>query len=600
MSPRRSDLWATLLWSYFEPQIATGQPLYLAADVSLIRDLLEHDTGKETRIEEAAYDFHSSCQELLEGSFRRAAIKDIAFQKIPGQPFSRVICLAIQQVLVVENMLNDNLYSENSYFPRYREVIDVTADNEHSNPLSTGNFQSIWDTLELEILATAGAAANTITFFTGSGKDLNRMLPFSQALLTTHDLTIIKERAKKLTPESDENAVILLLYACRNHFGTRAQRLISHANGSLRTRLYRQVVSFLANCEALSTIRPRAVRHASGGTVEAYLDAADFFDSDSYSVFLRTNEGHAESTVLRARLDELLERRLGLLLVPQGDKYRELARDEAPAEGEPALALVKANKGAEWVTTAARLGAAFANASSNLPAAFKLLACYFMPGNAAAALVSPFAKAPNQVGFELKGGILADARVRIYLAGYPPTSLSRQSKILSPGCPVEVGGTLTTVETLLNELKDQRQFKHYSVRIGSDKIDFAISPHSQNKAYAETIGYQLRGSVFELSTSLIAEGAAALVGTGLSGRESAPDMRSSGFLSRPELIALMGKGRRAAIDANTAEKLFSRLRACCVDDKPLAKYLEHKIASTRSIPVTALALGSHKLFRRRS
>ena len=96
-----------------------GRNACLIAEVGA---LLGHEREAQTAI---LTDFHECCKTLLEkvGANWRVAAR--AFELVAGAGYSRVICLAVQQVLVVERMLNDEYYSENSYFPRYHEVLCI-------------------------------------------------------------------------------------------------------------------------------------------------------------------------------------------------------------------------------------------------------------------------------------------------------------------------------------------------------------------------------------------------------------------------------------------------------------------------------------------
>src|SRR5690349_13345373 len=116
----RCDAWVAALWSHYRPEIASGAPFYLAADRRLLRELYTNQLHETGGAEAALRDFHEACLTLLQTNGPRTAVRREAYQRIPGQAYSRVICLAVQQVLAVEQMLNDARYSEHSYFPRYR------------------------------------------------------------------------------------------------------------------------------------------------------------------------------------------------------------------------------------------------------------------------------------------------------------------------------------------------------------------------------------------------------------------------------------------------------------------------------------------------
>lgn len=81
--------------------------------------------------------FNLACLRLLTRRTTKASVNEIGFQRIYGRGYSRAICLASQQVLIVETMLGHAEYSDRAYFPRYRECLKITGGNRHENPLGT-------------------------------------------------------------------------------------------------------------------------------------------------------------------------------------------------------------------------------------------------------------------------------------------------------------------------------------------------------------------------------------------------------------------------------------------------------------------------------
>lgn len=132
-----ADFWAILLWRNYLPQIESGAPFFLAADSMLIHAFAREE-DPDIDLERALSAFDRSCLQLFERRLTKAFVRDSAFRKIASKPFSRVICLAVQQVLVVETMLAHDDFSERSYFPRYRTRLEVTQGNLHENPIAAG------------------------------------------------------------------------------------------------------------------------------------------------------------------------------------------------------------------------------------------------------------------------------------------------------------------------------------------------------------------------------------------------------------------------------------------------------------------------------
>ena len=128
--------WTKALWDYFKPLVKDGVPFYLAVDERLLKALVTTRFEEVQNFQDNIDSFHNACRKLL--SFERGwiKVKEETFLKNKETGYSSVICLAAQQVLVVESMLRDDNYSEHSYFPRYRKILKRLEGNMNSNPLS--------------------------------------------------------------------------------------------------------------------------------------------------------------------------------------------------------------------------------------------------------------------------------------------------------------------------------------------------------------------------------------------------------------------------------------------------------------------------------
>lgn len=196
------DRWAVALWAHYLPEVGRGSPFYLAADRQLIFSLFSANRFGSGGVEDALRNFHTSCRSFIVPDGAQPTISRETFENVGGHVISRSICLAVQQVLVVEQMLQDEQYSENAYFPRYRRILGIDGGpQQHSNPLGTLSFQRIWSVLAQELRGAPGATQKTVTFSAGRGPDVNRSLPLSQALFTTHDLLGISLHAPTVDEE---------------------------------------------------------------------------------------------------------------------------------------------------------------------------------------------------------------------------------------------------------------------------------------------------------------------------------------------------------------------------------------------------------------
>lgn len=585
---QRYDFWAALLWNYYEREIVEGAPFYLAADASLIRELLANAEGCDVPLEEAVGDFHEACLSLFERSSSKALVREIAFERVKDKPYSRVICLAVQQVLIVEMMLNDENFSEHSYFPRYRECLGLPESYEHTNPLGSRYFQSIWNTLETEIRAVSGASNRTVTFFAGSGRDLNRMLPFSQALFTTHDLTVITERAKSQIENADERALYPILYKVRNQLGMRAQRLITNADGSLRIRLCRQVQSYLSVRERTSTLRRRPELPGVSSRIVAYLDTEDLFD-DTITVFLRCGASQNEGSVLEKALQERLQRNVAVFLVPFSDGYVEVSRDLSPMVGEGLLAITLKSNADEFNSRVRQSTTRFIRQVSNLPSSFDVLFCDTLTDNRFARLfgLSERDYAPL---IELQGGILADGRSRIYLVGYPPNMIVHRGRTLDGRETVEVNGKTSSVSELLDAVRQQREFKPYSVRIGSDRLDFAVSANDVHSSAKLHLGYPIINGVLSPGALPIELNQAGLCGDYIH-PAAEPHMAVEKCLLTPaDIVLLAARGKRIALKPDVIKSVLKQVSTAS-EYQQLKELVYRQIEATRSVPVRAVTAG---------
>lgn len=598
MSAERCASWAAALWAHFRPQVVDGAPFYLAADRSLLHqlytDVLRGAGGPET----AVRDFHECCRSLLNRSPLRptVSVRAAAFQPLVGMEVSAVICLAVQQVLVVERMLSDAVFSANAYFPRYREVLLLPGGGGRSVPMSTQEFQRIWGTLADELLRVDGAGAATITFRAGLGPDLNRHFPFSQALFTTHDLTIIKERARELDERSDRRRVLKSLREVRRDLGARASRLIRTAseNEAVAGRLCDQVQAFLISGAQLSELRRRAEALNAAGEMVAYLERADLFDSDdetdTFSIYLRTPSEQISGDRLESVLHERSKKHPLLLLVSESDSFHELCPHQVLEPADAVLAVVSASSADTFVAKAREVcGAKFVEGRSSLSDSFRVFVC-----NAGAervrALLGVRDVASAERGLELVGGLLADARSREYVAGYPPTGVCFKGRALSADTMIVVERLAGVVEQTLGEflgtLGAPRGLVRHAIRFGSKSLEFAIGARSVSVESSPPIGYRVREGELELTPGPLKDGEASLRGTlffaGSEGRMPR--------LSNQDLALLIAPGRRFAVSRTMLATLLDELRLLGGSDVRAA-LATRQLTATRSVPLRAATSG---------
>jgi hypothetical protein len=585
----RCDSWARALWEHYLPSVSGGAPFYLAADSRLIRHIYSTQLATSGELETALGDFNQSCGELLAATTYGVAIRSEAFQRLAGNSFSRAICLAVQQVLVVERMLNDQQYSEHSYFPRYREVLGVVG-LEHSSPISTEVFRKVWEVLAEELRSVSGASERTVTFAAGRGRDRNRAFPMSQALFTTHDLTVVREECPTLYGQEDDRVLVTALLQVRQELGTRARRLLAAAAADqvVASRICGQVRAFLES-DVLSSLR--RARHLSSetGCLVAYLERADAFDleveDDTFAVYFRTGGEMASVDVSEAAIEGRLARAPVIFLAPDADGFREWSQADSLDADDCVLALVYASKAHLLRTRVAdSYRATFLPTKSNLPNRYSLLVCTHGLAPHLSALLG---MDEHRARLELVGGLLADARSRVFLAGYPPIAIRYEGTLLNADEQITVGGIRRRVDEFLGGLRHQTDSVRYTLQVSDSVATLSISAEKAGAwPGTENLGYALREGELELVARPVSASEPSLRGTCFS-IEAHQQGRG---LSDVDLATLIGRGRRIAMANADLSLILDELRP--LEKKSQAARLAvQQIATTRSIPLRAATSG---------
>ena len=581
-----------VLWRHFLPRVASGAPFYLAADRQLIGALFRGDLRSAGGIDEAVRAFHAACSTLVDSSGPRMLIREHVFQRVPGQAYTRVICLAVQQVLVVESMLHDGVYSEQSYFPRYRDVLGAAEPNEHSSPLATAVFSEIWRTLARELTSVPGASDRTVTFEAGRGRDRNRQFPLSQALLTTHDLTIIREESPGLHEGADNRSIVLALLRTRGHLGLRARKLIAAAatDDAVATRLAVQVRSFLSS-DILGSIR--GARHASSdpGRIIAYLERVDAFDfeneSDTYAVYHRTEvEQHAGEGV-EAALRDRLSLVHAVVLTPDADGFREWTNDVVIDSSDAVMAIVLSSQLQNFIAQVEQaFGATFGAVRNNLSDRFAVLVCTSGVGPELGFLLGARHLPAGVKALELDGGLLADARSHTYLMGYPPTGIRYEGRLLGPDEALVVGGADYRVGAWFQELGSLSRTTSFRIQIGRNVFNMSVASRRPLPPTGVEFGYVVREGELEIAPRTLDVGHGSLRGTQFSNAA----VRRHTVLSKNDLMHLIERGRRLALSEEALAVVLAELRMLGPDES-LAQFAARQVAATRSVPLRAVTSG---------
>jgi hypothetical protein len=562
--------------------------LYLAADRALIGDLSE-ELGVDGGADVALGEFHRACLTLLDREAAHATVRDATFRKVSGTAGSCAICLAVQQVLVVERMLKDSKFTAHSYFPRYRAALELKDTTSRSNPLRGSGFQDIWDTLARDIRSVAGAGRHTITFERGEGPELNRRLPISQALLSAHDLAFVLENAPRLRGVTEQRRILGALNDLRSALGKRARLLLATAsgNGDMASRICAQVIAFFEwDAAVLSDLEPRPTSAERPGTLVAYLERADPFswdvDADRFSVYLRVENEQLKGEALSAAIGDRLSRQGCVILASAGDAYWEIRGREDVGENEALLAITEAwcaDRFVGMVTT--QYHADFIRAASNLPESYVALLC-----NAGGSeLVGKILVRPaGGRRVELQGGLMVDARTHRYLVGYAPTALVRQGVKLLDGTDVVVNGSHMNLRKFFEDIGQERGAKTYLLQLGRDVIECAVVEARPETAGRRAIGYQMRKGRLAPVASEFDPNATGLCGTLFVGGVV------DSCLSEQDIALLVNDGARLAVPERVVRALLDELRLLG-EGNLRANLAARRVAGSKSVPVVALAVG---------
>lgn len=590
---KSADLWADRLWGYFRRQARPGSLFFLAADERLIHVLAQQDRPTST-IKDSVKHFNDACLSLLDRKRRAAVVLEETFQKVEGRAYSRVICLAVQQVLVAERMLNDGDYSELCYFPRYRQCLGLEPPYSKSTPIAPTSFEQLWDTLKQELLSETGIHADSITFSKGDGRNLTRNFPMSQALFTTHDLTMIRQLLvdQQRTVQTQHDAE-LALRALAQELRPCARNLIRQSGDYRRGQLVMQLLSFLSRNERFSILEKRERRGSTkDSAVIAYRDFSDPFE-DRFEIFefkngtqLPINEDFL--AILKERTEG---NRIILLARKQDspdDRYAEVTTADSLDQDDTIIAIMRTDSAERFASTCSTVCETMpTETASNLTLRFVLFNCGATSTKELAELAGLSFERANSL-LELHGGLAADRRACIFVAGYPPTSITHGGKEIDGKSTLIANDKIYSVSQFFEMLRSIKENEEYRISLLGSSLSFSIrtSKDRSNEPVSPSVGYALAAK-FELSPSanILSGATAALRGVVFTTKQPISALSPSSLTSS-DVLMLIDDGSRIPISGEIADLITSQVSAsdAAPDFRKLATRL---ISSTRSIPVLA-------------
>ncbi|MBP7863912.1 hypothetical protein KA183_19655 [bacterium] len=575
------DEWSIHLWEYYSEILKRGQPFYLAADSNLINKIAQNLQLSSDANPLSA--FHKSCNGCFTISKSGARVRsDIYKRKEYG--FSRTICLAVQQVLVVEELLGDTEYSELEYFPRYRRRIGVLGGIENANPLKH-DFERIWLVLSEE-LGRAAAPATFIKTFArgGSRKNQTTNYPLSQALFTTEDLLRIQKETQNAISPSTLNKTVFqaLRNISRSTFlGRRARNLILKCNNEdTEVALCEQVKSF-ATSLALGNKKKRSAIRSDDYIFLAERNEEDFLSDDSFEIYMEDGNGKPSDLDILEELNCYFEDFAALFLAFRNYQYSQITVAEPLKEETKAIVVIPAHSSFAFQEAYKQhYDISPVISASNVGPGYIVFFCSKLDKRICLKFGAPVSKQPSKSQIELLGGIKIDSRSDTYLAGYPPTSFSYQGLPLSSETIVTVNGDELRAQEFFLRLGEVHDYKSFSVMVKSNSIQFALTSKPLVKPQYFDAGFRLEGTELEPFVDSLSEDEVGLRGTVIAAGKLGVEDKSYDtsdllqVLSQSTLVGLIRPGRKFRISDEARQALT-----------PLLKQLSHQF------PIANLAAG---------
>lgn len=502
INPLLPQFWTKLLWSYFEGDIKSGQPIYFGLDSRNLENIAQPHIPDISR-ENASNYFHYACCTLMDLSGKNASILPTAYKKT-YKDFSAVICLAIQQVLIVEDMIDDQYMSYDSYFPRYRHRLKLDKE-QHSNPLSKDDFENLWKRFKHEILSIDGSSEKTVTFKPGIGrKNATRNYPLSQALFSTRDLHSLRNifiEQKNIDSHSNLKAFHRFFYNNRYALTSHGRRVIQNEilirNAVEQFRYFITTIDSSYIHEQPSNNKNSLISNLPGSFIIGK-KIQGFRERYTIRYKIDFDNQHHENECLPF-LDHYIQQSSAYVFFESPNGFISSIGDDKLQEhdtfllcyrkdNETAIGHFLSNQiSQDWCHTCKPI--ALLNESN-----YTFRKCDSMPASWQTVtthngkILSKDNKTINKLG--LNGGLCINKRENIYLDGYPPQTITFNNRILPPSEAVVVNGVETTIGKFLKSLRKRWQYKIFHLDYQSCTKEFLLSSSANNLDF-DYIGFQI-------------------------------------------------------------------------------------------------------------
>jgi len=483
--------WSQGLWQHFDEILTNSpqSPFYLVIDKFLIKSVAEHILNTNCDIFSAYNSFNLKCNTLFNKYDKSLTILEETW--IPDKyNHSLVICLAAQQVLAVEEMYDDELFSNNSYFPRYRSLLQLDS-LSHSCPLKQNEFKKIWETLKSEILKYEGTDQTIITFKPGRGlKEKNRNYPLSQALLSQQDVIKILDHIGVITNFNKDHLFSNIQYYMYR-LGGRAK--ILSLIEALKEDIFCQILHYY-NANLKFKEKPK---YSNKLITEKCL--ADYFsvyvNNDGWeeeSILFYKNENIQDSgEMLVTKINDYFLHHDILFLKPELDYFKGVLQGGKIESEESFYVVVRENSPTQFSLLS---GLDLDNSGSIAPHGYDLYYCE--NGFTHPTIIKGKSLAPSLGDFGKKlillGGIVSDERNKNYLYGHPPSKIQYESHVLSPNERFLLNEEKFTLDEMLCYLKSVKTNKLFRATYKDETIDFGIVVNKN--IIPPTVGYKFQSN----------------------------------------------------------------------------------------------------------
>lgn len=571
--------WTNCLWEFVQNTLAPNQPFYLCIDnVALLEIAMAegHTFGSATHAEES---FLSVCNECLL-STSAGVVLDLKIFETQSNGFSFAICFAVQQVLAVERMINDDLGSRDSYYVRYRQTLGLEPRGAAS-PLPYWQLSAIWNMLRKELLSLPNAGDRTITFSQGTGKNKYRALPMSQALLDQESLRIVNEHIT----DKQEKADVNLIHSVRqisSLFPKRARDKVYV--DSLVPALLNQI---RASSPAAFVPKPnqRAAEIANYS-----INASAFFvyiDDDGWDYLYRLGlrdgwKSPDEGYDLDKHLEAYFAQHEILPFGPGAVSDFDGLPDTEMSLRESMLLVLKepvANKAHVWTRY------------------FKDLQSYVAPKGYKMLIRDESVKldqdqrpvSPMSQVIMFEGGLVVDRLRNTYICGFPPDAILLNGDRVSNSMQITVNGEATTVSGFLKRLRKTTEAVDCRVTLECSEIYIRLIK-TRNIDTVE-LGYPIRGAYCSpITYETSDQGAVRYLGVP---KTIDSINRPRKCLTRAELIKHLTVSdiRWVLAESDPIEEVISAVRLT-FGSSAISRVLVNKILRRNSLPVT-LVMAAH-------